>query len=328
MNYDFKDSATEPVSQTMLLGLAGPSGGGKTESAIRIARGIAGDNVAVIDTENRRALNKKGRYKFRHLDLQPPYSPATFHDAIAAAIKTGFRAIIVDSFSAEWDGEGGLQDQSTEILERLCKGDMSRAERLTALAWKDPKQVHKRLMTYLRRLEVPIIFCLRAEPKIKFIKDEKGKTQVVDAGWLPITEKLFAYDMLIYALMMPDNPGVPVHLKKLEPEFEPMFPVGEQITEHAGRLLVEWATGRKDTPKPAAPVATSPVDSARAVSPPAAADPTDAELVADITVWVKRHKFETAYDVARAIKDEGVREDTIARIAKAKDYVMAKEPQQ
>lgn len=249
MNYEFLEASTQNVSQTLLIGLAGPTGSGKTESSIRIARGIAGDNIAVIDTENKRALNKKNRYKFRHHDLQPPYSPENYEGAIRAAIDLGFRAIVVDSFSHEWDGEGGLSEDAMEILERMSKGDAARAEKLSALAWKKPKQRHKKLMAFLRKCDVPIIFCLRAEPKIKFTKDKDGKTQVVDAGWLPVAEKMFGYDMLIYALMMAENPGVPVHLKKLEPEFEPMFPIGHQLTEQSGVKLAQWAAGGTPPPK-------------------------------------------------------------------------------
>lgn len=253
---EFKDSESENVSKTLLVAVAGATGSGKTESGLRIATGIAGDNFSVIDSENKRALNKKSRYKFKHFDMQPPYSPAAYRAVIEASIKAGHRAIVIDSFSAEWDDEGGLHDMADIAIERLSKGDAQKAAALTGLAWKEPKMQHRALMRYLRKLEIPIIFCLRAEPKIKYIKDEKGKTQVVDAGWLPIAEKLFGYDMLVYCLMMPENPGIPVHLKKLEPEFEPMFPIGKQITEGAGRMLSEWAAGT--TKKTAAPESESP----------------------------------------------------------------------
>lgn len=249
MSYHFKDSKNENVSKTVLLALAGTTGSGKTESALRLARGIVGPTgkFCVIDTENRRALNKKGRYQFDHLDLKPPYSPDNFKGAIESAINAGYEAIIVDSMSHEWAGEGGCADMQEEILERLCKGDMSKAERLTALAWKEPKQKHKKLIYKILQSGVPIIFCLRAEPKIKFTKDPtNGKTQVVDAGWQPICEKMFGYEMLIYALLMPENPGVPVHLKELEPEFAPMFPLGKQITEEVGALIGKWARGEEN----------------------------------------------------------------------------------
>ena len=242
-SYSFRPSENEKVSKTVLIALGGTTGSGKTESAMRLARGIVGDSgkFCVIDTENKRALNKKGRYHFDHLDLKAPYSPDNFKGAIDAAIKAGYGAIIVDSFSHEWFGEGGCSDMQEEILERLSKGDPAKAERLTALAWKQPKQSHKKLMYRILQSDIPIIFCLRAEPKIKFQKDKDGKTQVVDAGWQPICEKMFGYEMLVYALLMPENPGIPVHLKKLEPEFEQMFPIGKQISEECGKLVAAWA---------------------------------------------------------------------------------------
>ena len=262
---EFKDSETQDVSKTLLVAVAGTTGSGKTESAMRIATGIAGSNFSVIDSENKRALNKKNRYRFHHLDMQAPYSPEHYHSLIEKSIKAGHKAIVIDSFSAEWDDEGGLSDDANKNLERMSKGDMDKAAALTGLAWKDPKVRHKQLMRYMRKLEIPIIFCLRAEPKIKYIKeydDKKGRevTKVVDAGWLPIAEKLFGYDMLVYALMMPENPGIPVHLKKLEPEFEPMFPIGKQITEKSGQMLTAWAAG--GTPKAAAPTETKAITGA------------------------------------------------------------------
>jgi ABC-type oligopeptide transport system ATPase subunit len=257
--FEFLDSETQDVSKTLLIGLAGATGSGKTESGIRIGLGLAhamGGELAIIDTENKRALNKKSRYRFKHLDMQPPYSPENYQEAIQAAIDAGFKAIFVDSFSHEWDGDGGLSEDADAILQRISKGDAAKAERMVALSWKEPKQRHKRLMNYLRKCDVPIIFGLRAEPKIKFVKEKftrndgstGEKTSIVDAGWLPIAEKMFGFDMLIYALMMPEHPGVPVHIKELEPDFAPMFPVGSQITEEAGRMLAAWAKGT-DWPK-------------------------------------------------------------------------------
>lgn len=246
----FMDSDTQDVSKTLLIGLAGTTGGGKTETAMRIAHGLVGPDgtFSVIDTEHKRALNKKSRYRFAHLDMQPPYTPEHFKELIERSVKAGHRAVVVDSFSAEWDDEGGLHDIATANIERITKGDASKADAVTGLAWKDPKVRHRALMRYIRKLDVPIIFCLRAEPKIKYVKEyderkQREVTKVVDAGWLPITEKLFGYDMLVYALMMPDNPGVPVHLKKLEPDFAPMFPLGKQVTEDAGQRLAAWASG-------------------------------------------------------------------------------------
>src|SRR3989337_2564458 len=87
MNYHFKPSKDELVSKTVLLAVAGTTGSGKTESAMRIARGIVGDNgkFCVIDTESRRALNKKSRYQFDHMDLKAQIARANFKAPVAVA---------------------------------------------------------------------------------------------------------------------------------------------------------------------------------------------------------------------------------------------------
>jgi hypothetical protein len=244
MAYEFRPAAAENVDKQVFIALAGTTGAGKTESALRIARGIVGEKgkFCVIDTEHRRALNKKDRYDFDHLDMQPPYSPANFKLAIEAAIKAGYACIVIDNFSHEWFGEGGCSDMQEEALEQLSGGDSRRAERMTALAWKKPKQEHKKLINRILQCSVPIIFCLRAEPKIKFQKDAQGRTQVVDAGWQPIAEKMLGYEMLIYAFLMPDNPGVPDQLKKLEPELESIFPMGK--ADHRGIRSFACSHGR------------------------------------------------------------------------------------
>ena len=277
MSYQFRPSTSETIGKQVFIALAGTTGAGKTESAMRIARGIVGQEgkFCVIDTENRRALNKRGRYTFDHLDMKAPYSPDAFKGAIDAAEQAKYGAIVLDNFSHEWFGEGGCSDMQEAALERLSGGDTRKAERLTALAWKSPKQAHKKLMYRILQCNVPIIFCLRAEPKIKFQKDENGKMQVVDMGWQPICEKMFGYEMLVYALLMPDNPGVPVHLKKLEQELEPALPLGKQINEQSGQRLAAWAAGTKSTAAQVSEAATPGPSSPTVGSQPASAAPVE-----------------------------------------------------
>jgi len=55
--------------------------------------------------------------------------------------------------------------------------------------------------------------------------------------------------------------------------------------------------------------------------PADASTPTDVEIVADIEGWVKRKRFDMAYDLCRGIKDEAFRGATKKRIDTAKGYV-------
>jgi DNA polymerase III delta prime subunit len=249
MAFQIKDSLAVQFSKAPAIAIAGPSGSGKTESALRLARGYCGkEKFCIIDTEEKRALYKKGRYQpWDWMDFQPPFSPENYVEALEAA--KHYKAVILDSGSHEYSGPGGLQDIQLATLERMSKGNEARMEALTAPSWKDAKSRHKsKFMSYLIRYPALLIICLRAEPKVKFIKDEKGKMQIVDAGYVPICEKMFMYEMLVGCMMTADNAGVPQHVKKLEPDLEPVFLAGKQIDEGTGERLAAWASGRSAAP--------------------------------------------------------------------------------
>jgi hypothetical protein len=246
VNYTIRPSIDVDFQKAPTVALASPTGGGKTESAMRLARGYVGPKgkFLVIDTEEKRALYKRKRYQpWDWMDLQPPFTPQNY---IAALEKSkDYDAVIVDSGSHEYSGPGGMQDMQLEDLERMSKGDPARMEKLTAPAWKRAKLEHKKLMASIIRYPKLLIVCLRAEPKIKFVKDEHGKTQIVDAGYQPICERMFMYEMLVGCMLHSDNPGVPNHIKRLEPDLEPVFIAGKQIDESTGERLAAWASTKK-----------------------------------------------------------------------------------
>lgn len=245
MTFTIRPSIEVQFTKAPAIAIAGPSGCGKTESAMRLARGYCGPNekFVVIDTEEKRALYKQARYQpWDWIDFQPPFSPENYVAALESA--KGYKAVILDSGSHEYAGPGGLQDIQEEALERMAKGDYKRMEALSGPAWKDAKMRHKRvLMSYLIRYPTLLIICLRAEPKVKFIKAD-GKTQIVDAGYQPICEKMFMYEMLVGCKMAPDKAGVPEHIKQLEQELRPIFLDGEQIDEQTGERLAAWTSMR------------------------------------------------------------------------------------
>jgi hypothetical protein len=353
MNYTIRDPLQVQFTKAPAIAIAGESGSGKTESALRLARGYCGPGkrFLIVDTEEKRALYKKDRYQpWDWMDLQPPFSPENYSGALDAG--KGYPAVVLDSGSHEYSSEGGLQDIAAEALEKLSKGDPARAEKLTALAWKDAKLRHKKMMNRLIRYPTLLIVCLRSEPKIKFQKDAQGKTQIVDMGFMPIAEKMFMYEMLVACQLHASNAGVPEHIKRLEPDLEPVFLAGKQIDERTGERLALWAQARKESSPPpqsaspdgvslpspdgagsvagpesaaAALVRVEPqVETSGTSAAPSAAAPTDEELVKDIEKRVKRKDFDSAFDLARGIQDHDLNVKTIARINKALAFVTAK----
>lgn len=211
------------------IALAGASGSGKTKTALELAVGLAGPNgtIGVIDTEGRRALHYARQYKFEHCDFSSgPFTPWRCAGALEEA-HARFDVVVFDSFSDEYEGEGGMLDMAEK------EG-----------AWIKTKAAHKEaVIRYIRREPRFTIFCLRAEEKVKFGKDDRGKLLITPMGWMPICEKRFMYDMTLSLTLAPETPGLPRYdlPRKLGDDFKPLFPEGRHITRDAGAGLRAWA---------------------------------------------------------------------------------------
>lgn len=86
----------------LLLGLTGPSGAGKTCSALRLATGITRKEpgpIVLIDTENRRARHYADAFAFTHIDFTPPFGALDYVSALRAAEAVQPAVIIIDSLS-------------------------------------------------------------------------------------------------------------------------------------------------------------------------------------------------------------------------------------
>jgi hypothetical protein len=217
VSIEFRPAVRENVG--LLIGLAGGTGSGKTFSALRLAAGICGDKpFAFIDTESRRGLHYADRGarsgSIDHAELRPPFRPSTYAEAIATADKAGYGAIVIDSMSHEWSGDGGVLDWQQEEFERLGGREATKL-----LSWSAPKQGHKKMVSKLLQSRAHLIFCFRAEPHVEMVKED-GKTKIVPKtgltglnGWFPVTEKNLPFELTASFLLMADAPGIPLPIK-------------------------------------------------------------------------------------------------------------------
>ena len=257
--FQFKKAVRENAS--LIIGIAGGTGSGKSMSAMRLASGICGDKpFAVIDSENGRANFYAEKFRFDHGDLQAPFSPQHYWEAIKAADDAHYPVIVVDSFSHEWASEGGILDMQEMELDRMAGDDMKRRDSVKLLSWSKPKQEHKKLVQRLLQVRAHLILCFRAEEKIEIIRED-GKTKIVPkesltglGGWTLITEKNLPYELTISLLLTADAPGVPKPIK-LMADHKALFAAGQEITEESGRRLAAWAAGGITAPWYAAHVA-------------------------------------------------------------------------
>lgn len=277
MTFTFRPAARENVG--LLIALAGASGSGKTYSALRLAKGLAGDGkIAFIDTEARRGLHYADRFDFLHADMRPPFRPERFVEGIRAAEEAGATVVILDSASHEYDGEGGILDWAAELEEGTPKPGIENPRDpardrdgwkdwlvkpiKSPGNWKEPKLAHKRMVNALLQMRAHLIFCLRADEKIKIerVKDEhnRERTVVTPLGWMPICEKRFMFEMTASFTLIPSAPGIPqLDLPhKLQDQHREMFPQGKPIGEDAGVALAAWARGGGDQQRQARPQQT------------------------------------------------------------------------
>ena len=257
--FESKPAKREAVG--LNVGIVGPSGSGKTYSALRLATGmqrVAGGDIAVIDTERRRALAYADDFKFRHVDFQAPFGPLDYLAALEQVAKAGARVVVIDSASHEHEGEGGVLDIHEAELERLAGDDYAKRDRVKMLAWVRPKSERRRFINSMLQLNVHVVMCFRAKEKLLL---KQGKPPV-DLGWQAIGAEELVYEMVLQFLLKPGANGVPTWTSELEAEravakcpkqfAELRGGTPKQIDEALGEELAAWARG--DAKRVAAPV--------------------------------------------------------------------------
>ncbi|MCP4967396.1 MAG: AAA family ATPase [bacterium] len=247
----FEDSKAVRAAVPLLVGLSGPSGCGKTFSALRLATGmqsVTGGQIFVIDTEAKRALHYADQFDFRHVPFGAPFSPLDYLAAIEHCVNKGAKIIVIDSMSHEHEGPGGVLEWHAEKLEKLSSGDYKRAQKLTMLAWQEPKAARRRLLNTIVQLGVNMIFCFRAKEKLKMVR---GKDPI-PLGWMPIAGPEFVYEMTCSMLLPPGSQGVPdwrpehpgeKAMTKLPIQFQALAKYDGPITEKIGENMATWAAG-------------------------------------------------------------------------------------
>jgi hypothetical protein len=242
----------------LLIGLTGPSGGGKTFSALRLATGIqqvSGGDIYFIDTESRRALHYADKFKFKHVPFDAPFGSLDYLAALQFCVKSGAGVVIVDSMSHEHEGPGGMVDLHDKILDRMAGDDFRKRNAMTMLAWSEPKQKRRALINGILQLNANFIFCFRAKNTSKPVKKD-GKTEVEKMGFMPIAGEEFVFEQTLNALLLPGAGGVPTWFSdeigertmiKLPEQFAGLRNRNKALDETVGKHLAQWAAG--ETPK-------------------------------------------------------------------------------
>lgn len=252
MERTFTDQPAVRSRVPLIVGITGSTFSGKTYSALRIAAGVervVGGPIYFVDTESNRALHYADYFKFQHVPFPPPYGPLDYIAVFEHCVKRGAKIIVCDQMSFEHNGEGGVMDQSEEMLERKCGDDWKCREKNLMLSLVKPKGARKKLKRWIiTHGEIVFVFLYRAADKIKPVRGGEP----IKLGWQPETTSDLPYEMTARFLLTPGSQGVPMITPEEKAElmqiknprqFESIIKPGEQLNEDLGERMARWAMG-------------------------------------------------------------------------------------
>lgn len=211
------------------IGLSAPSGAGKTYSALLLARGLASDwdKVAIIDTESGSGelYSNLGEYNVRQLEA--PYTPERYIEAIKECEEAGMEVIIIDSISHEWDGKGGCLEINESIAQSKFRGN-------TWSAWSETTPRHQRFIEAIITSKCHVITCVRNKIDTVMTEDKKVKK----VGIKEITREGMEYELTLNFNIDRDTHKA-IASKDRTNLFEGQDPF--IITSKTGQTLLDWA---------------------------------------------------------------------------------------
>lgn len=181
-------------AKKLRIGISGASGFGKSFSAINLAFGITSDweKICVIDTECSSASLYSGLGPFNTIEINAPFTPEKFCQAIKLAEDSNMQLIIIDSISMEWNGSGGCLDIHEQLGGRFQD-------------WAPVKKRHQAFIDAILQSSCHIITTVRRKVEYSLDKDSNGRTKVFKLGTKEVTQEGFEYELDINFELINEN---------------------------------------------------------------------------------------------------------------------------
>jgi hypothetical protein len=209
------------------IGLSSPSGGGKTYSALLLAKGLTKDwkKIGMIDSENGRGDIYSDFGDYQIMSLKPPFTPEAYIEAIRAFEQAGVDVIIVDSVTHEWDGEGGCLQINEKLANLKFRGN-------SWAAWSETTPRHQKFLDAITSSKCHVITTVRNK-----VDTNMNEGKVKKVGVKEIQREGFEYELTVNFNI--DRESHEVMASKDNTQlFEGKDPF--VITEKTGKLLSKW----------------------------------------------------------------------------------------
>lgn len=214
------------------LALTGPSGSGKTYGALKVATGLGG-KIAVIDTERGSASLYSHIADFDVLELDPPYTPERFLDAMQEAEAAGYETLIIDSITHEWSGVGGCLEMNDALAKARFKGN-------TWSAWNETTPRHRAFIDAILRSPMHIIATMRSKTETAQV-EENGRKKVQKLGMKSEQRDGLEYEFTVVLDISHDGNIALASKDRTELFRDPVV-----LSEATGHTLLEWLESGKD----------------------------------------------------------------------------------
>jgi hypothetical protein len=238
----------ERKKSKLRLALVGPTGAGKTFSALQLAFGL-GTKVGLIDTEHGSGDLYADLGNYDVITLEPPFSVQKYRDAIRAFEEAGYDTIIVDSLSHAWVGEGGLLDKQGQL-------ENSGKYRNSFATWREITPEHNKLVEQMLGSSAHVIATMRTKTEYVVEKDDRGKNTVRKLGLSPVQRDGVEYEFTL-VLDILEN-----HTARASKDRTTLFDGWcDRISAATGRTLRQWLDSGTEPPvrAAAASIASAPV---------------------------------------------------------------------
>ena len=207
------------------LGIAAPSGAGKTYSALLLAFGLGG-KVGLIDTEHGSGDLYAHLGDYDIIGIEAPYTVNKYTQAIKAFEAAGYNTVIIDSLSHAWSGDGGLLDKQGKMADR---GTNSFA------AWRTITPEHNALVDAMLSSPCHIIATMRAKQEYVLETNAKGKQEPKKVGMAPVQREGMEYEFTV--MLDVDMQHVASASKDRTSLFDGQY---MKITPDTGKMLLAW----------------------------------------------------------------------------------------
>ncbi|MGV0785193.1 ATP-binding protein [Mycolicibacterium sp. XJ775] len=177
------------------IALSGPSGAGKTYTALALATALA-DKVAVIDTERGSASKYVGLNGWQFDTVQPDtFSPLSLVELLGLAAGQEYGCVAIDSLSHYWMGVDGMLEQA----DRRAKGGNSFS------GWKEVRPEERRMIDALVAYPGHVIVTMRSKTEFVIEENDRGKKVPRKVGLKPEQRDGIEYEFDVVGDMDHDN---------------------------------------------------------------------------------------------------------------------------